>query len=73
MPVASWLQASFGAVLEELVADAELGRYFDLAEERRLVSSRPLGAWSLLNFALWHRYWIRDESLDPLLERAAAN
>jgi hypothetical protein len=24
--------------------------------------------WPVLNFALWHRYWIEQEPLEPLLE-----
>jgi asparagine synthase (glutamine-hydrolysing) len=29
---------------------------------------RHYGLWPILNFALWHRYWIEGESLDAVLE-----
>ena len=71
-PVVSWLQTDFGTILGELIDDPAIGQYFDTGAVRRLVDSGHFGAWSILNFALWHRYWIQGESLDPVLEKAAS-
>jgi asparagine synthase (glutamine-hydrolysing) len=70
-PVVSWLQKDFGTILGDLIDDPAIAQYFDVAAVRRLVESRHFGAWSILNFALWHRYWIQGRSLEPLLEKAA--
>ena len=68
-PVVSWLGAGFGALLRELLRDPELGRWIDPAATMRLLETGQIGAWPVLNFALWHRYWIRGEPLDDLIER----
>jgi asparagine synthase (glutamine-hydrolysing) len=70
-PVVSWLQTDFGTILGDLIDDPAIGQYFDMGAVHRLVKSGHFGAWSILNFALWHRYWIQGESLDPLLDKSA--
>jgi asparagine synthase (glutamine-hydrolysing) len=70
-PVVSWLGVRFGALLRELLGDPELARWIDPVATRELLESGQIGAWPVLNFALWHRYWIQGEPLDDLVERTA--
>jgi asparagine synthase (glutamine-hydrolysing) len=70
-PVVAWLAASFGALLRELLRDPELTRWIDPVATLRLLEAGQIGAWPVLNFALWHRYWIRGEPLDDLIGRTA--
>jgi asparagine synthase (glutamine-hydrolysing) len=73
-PVLQWLEADLGAVLGRLLHTEPIRRYFDVPTLERALSSRGerlkrhYGLWPILNFALWHRYWIEGESLDPILE-----
>ena len=69
-PVAAWLGGHFGSLLRELLEDPELRRWIDREAALRLLASGQIGAWPLLNFALWHRRWIRGEPLDDLIERS---
>jgi asparagine synthase (glutamine-hydrolysing) len=71
-PVVAWLAVSFGRLLRELLEDPELRRWIDPDATLRLLDSGKIGAWPVLNFALWHRHWIRGEPLDDLIERTAA-
>jgi asparagine synthase (glutamine-hydrolysing) len=68
-PVVSWLGVRFGALLRELLEDPELTRWIDRDATLRLLDSGQIGAWPVLNFALWHRYWIRGEALEGLIGR----
>jgi asparagine synthase (glutamine-hydrolysing) len=73
-PVLQWLGADLGAVLGGLLHSEAIRRYFDVPTLERALSSRGerlkrhYGLWPILNFALWHRYWIEGESLDAVLE-----
>ena len=71
-PVVSWLGVRFGALLRELLEDPELTRWIDRDATLRLLDSGQIGAWPVLNFALWHRHWIQGEPLEGLIERATA-
>ena len=55
-----------------------LRRYFDVAYLDRLLSTADPGSWEsgqilwpILNFGLWHKYWIEGESLEDLVSAAA--
>ena len=70
-PVGAWLQRRFGLMLDELL-DGAVARYIDAGAVRRLSATGQFDAWPILNLALWHRYWIEGEPLEPLVERVAA-
>jgi asparagine synthase (glutamine-hydrolysing) len=77
-PVLQWLGADLGAVLSRLLHTEPIRRYFDVPTLQRALSSRGerlkrhYGLWPILNFALWHYYWIEGESLDAILEPLVA-
>jgi asparagine synthase (glutamine-hydrolysing) len=70
-PVIAWLQQRFGRILDVLL-DGPIARYIDSDAVRRMNAAGQLNAWPILNLALWHRYWIEREPLEPLVERVAA-
>ena len=74
-PVVQWMGNRLGAVLAELGRTDTLRAYFDVpALEQALGggrdSKRPpsFAMWPIVNFGLWHRYWIEGERLEPLTE-----
>jgi asparagine synthase (glutamine-hydrolysing) len=77
-PVASWMHTRLGSLFRGMLDDAAVRRYFDVAELERAVGRdgtpgrHDLDLWPILNFALWHRYWIEGRSLDELIEPALA-
>jgi asparagine synthase (glutamine-hydrolysing) len=71
-PVVSWLQLRFGELLRELMAGGELDRYLNREATERLIADRQLGAWPILNFALWHHRWIEGRSIEDLIDRVMA-
>jgi asparagine synthase (glutamine-hydrolysing) len=71
-PVVSWLQQRFGDLLRELLREGELDPYIDRAATERMLDEGRLGAWPVLNFALWHHRWIEGRPLEEVIERVAA-
>ena len=77
-PVLQWLGTRLGTLLDQLIDDPEIARYFNVDALRRgLAEDTPrqrqnFGLWPVLNFALWHRYWIQGRELDDLVEPLAA-
>jgi asparagine synthase (glutamine-hydrolysing) len=72
-PVADWAGAELGLLFERLLAGDGLRAYFDVDALRRGVVDARSGRarfdlWPLINFALWHRYWIEGESIDDLVQ-----
>jgi asparagine synthase (glutamine-hydrolysing) len=73
-PILDWFQHKMGDLLASLLAGEAIRRYFDENAVRKLLAQHARGArnepvlWPVLNFALWHRYWIEQERLEPLLE-----
>jgi asparagine synthase (glutamine-hydrolysing) len=72
-PVVGWLGQRFGRLLRELLEDRELTRWIDRDATLQLLDSGQIGAWPILNFALWHRHWIQGEPLEDLIARATAH
>jgi asparagine synthase (glutamine-hydrolysing) len=73
-PILDWLHSTMGDLLASLLAGEAIRRYFDGNVVRELLDQHARGIrnesvlWPVLNFALWHRYWIEQEHLEPLLE-----
>jgi asparagine synthase (glutamine-hydrolysing) len=76
-PILEWFHSTMGDLLASLLAEDAIRRYFDGAVVRDLLEQHARGVrnepvlWPVLNFALWHRYWIEQEPLEPLLEPLA--
>jgi asparagine synthase (glutamine-hydrolysing) len=68
-PVNVWFERRLRPVMERLINEGHLASYFDLdVLRRRLGGEGRFALWPILNFALWHHYWIEDRPLGPLLE-----
>lgn len=76
-PVQDWLSSRMDKLLARLLTGDALRGYFDTRAVEELVARHARGArnqavlWPVLNFGLWHRYWIEREPLEPLLEPLA--
>jgi asparagine synthase (glutamine-hydrolysing) len=73
-PIMTWFGHRMGALLGSLLDEECVRGYFDpgalgaLIDEHQFgSSSREWVLWPVLNFALWHKYWIEDEALEPVL------
>lgn len=73
-PTSIWLRSWLGNVLRGLIQEEGIRRYFDVEEVQRLLHAHRVGGanneavlWPILNFALWHRYWIERERLEGVL------
>lgn len=71
-PVAEWVGSELGALFERLLATDGVRAYFDTDALRRGIGDARIGRerfdlWPVINFALWHRYWIENESIDDLV------
>jgi asparagine synthase (glutamine-hydrolysing) len=72
-PVASWLDAHMGQLFRNVMSDDAIRQWFDVDTLETVLArggakrNAHYGLWPILNFALWHRYWIEQESLDDLL------
>jgi asparagine synthase (glutamine-hydrolysing) len=65
-PVRKWMGSELGDVFRGLLDGEGLRRYFDTtalrtALDRDAGSARDPSLWPVLNFALWHRYWVEGE------------
>jgi len=69
-PVERWHRLRFGELLDDLLDNPELGRFIDVETTRSMIARDRLQAWPILNFALWHRYWVEGESLDEAVAAA---
>ena len=73
-PIQEWLGSRMDRLLARLLAGDALRCYFDTDAISELLARHARGArnqavlWPVLNFGLWHRYWIEGEPLEPLLE-----
>ena len=77
-PTSRWFAERHGDLLRDLMRQDGLRRYFDVAYLDRLLSTADPGSWEsgqilwpILNFGLWHKYWIEGESLEDLVSAAA--
>jgi asparagine synthase (glutamine-hydrolysing) len=73
-PVGDWLGSRLGTLFGRLLEDDCMREYFDVAPIESLLAKTQAGGsgggalWPIMNFALWHKYWIEGEPLEPLLE-----
>jgi asparagine synthase (glutamine-hydrolysing) len=73
-PILDWFYTRMGELLTSLLAGEAIRRYFNEDVVRELLDQHVRGMrnesvlWPVLNFALWHRCWIEEEPLEPLLE-----
>jgi asparagine synthase (glutamine-hydrolysing) len=76
-PILDWLNSRMGVLLGSLLTDEAIRRYFavdvvgELLEQHARGSRNESVLWPILNFALWHRYWIDQQRLEPLLDPLA--
>jgi len=77
-PIVRWFDSRLGSLLLGMLDSDGVRRYLvadTLAETLREHvngTKRNHGIlWPVLNFALWHRYWIEEAPLEPLLEPLA--
>ena len=75
-PISDWLFSKMGRVLPELMQGEGLRAHFDTAGLATVLHDHQSGKannewilWPILNFALWHRYWIEGKELEPLVDR----
>ena len=73
-PVVEWLGSDLGDVFDQLADADTLRAYFDVDALRDALGvgtggpgSASFALWPVVNFGLWHRYWIEGESLEPLV------
>jgi asparagine synthase (glutamine-hydrolysing) len=72
-PMASWLDAHMGQLFRSVMGDEAIQRYFDVQTLESVLArggearNAHYGLWPILNFALWHRYWIEQRPLDDLI------
>jgi asparagine synthase (glutamine-hydrolysing) len=73
-PVLDWLGTDFGALLGTLMKEDSIQQYFDVPTLTKALATkgdrakRHYGLWPIMNFALWHRHWIEQRPLEPLIE-----
>ena len=69
-PTSQWFAASHGALLKTLLGQDALRQYFNVDYLAGLLHAGDSTSWEsgqilwpILNFGLWHKYWIEGESL----------
>ena len=74
-PIAAWFGAHMGDLLEGMLDDEGIARYFDVDGVRTALAGHRTGKqrnefvlWPVLNFALWHRHWVQGENLEPVVD-----
>jgi asparagine synthase (glutamine-hydrolysing) len=77
-PTSEWFAAAHGGLLRDLMRQDALRAYFDIDYlERMLDTGDPTTwesgqiLWPILNFGLWHKYWIEGEPFEDLVSAAS--
>ena len=77
-PVSRWFAGRHGGLLRDLMREDALRAYFDIPYLESLLASADHDSWEsgqilwpVLNFALWHKYWIEGEPLDDIVGSVA--
>jgi asparagine synthase (glutamine-hydrolysing) len=77
-PTSQWFAAAHGGLLRDLMKQDALRAYFDVDYLQRVIDASDPQSWEsgqllwpILNFGLWHRYWIEGESFEDLVSEAA--
>jgi asparagine synthase (glutamine-hydrolysing) len=78
-PTSQWFFQAHGHLLRELILHDSLRAYFDVDYVGRLLATADRDSWEtgqilwpILNFGLWHKFWIEQQPLDDLLSLRAA-
>ena len=73
-PTSRWFAERHGGVLTDLMGQDALRAYFDVDYLARLLHEGDANhydyghiLWPVLNFGLWHKYWIEGEPLEDIL------
>jgi asparagine synthase (glutamine-hydrolysing) len=73
-PVSRWFAARHGQLLKKLMTQDTLRAYFDVDYLGRVVASADPSSWEsghflwpILNFGMWHKYWIEGEPLAEVM------
>jgi asparagine synthase (glutamine-hydrolysing) len=79
-PTSQWFAAAHGGLLRDLMSHDALRAYFDVDYLSRVLETADHDSWEsgqilwpILNFGLWHRYWIEGESFEDLVGEAAVS
>lgn len=74
-PTSQWFAGRHGDLLSELMRGDTLRSYFDVGYLARMLKATDAATWDygqilwpILNFGLWHRYWIEGDSLEGLID-----
>jgi asparagine synthase (glutamine-hydrolysing) len=78
-PTSQWFAAAHGGLLRDLMKQDALRAYFDVDHLARMLDAADPDSWEsgqilwpILNFGLWHKYWIEGESFEDLVGGASA-
>ena len=78
-PTSQWFGAAHGGLLRDLMREDALRAYFDVDYLGRVLERADHDSWEsgqilwpILNFGLWHKYWIEGEPFEELVGAAAA-
>jgi asparagine synthase (glutamine-hydrolysing) len=73
-PIGAWLDQQMGDLLLSFIDEDAVRCYFDADHLRATVASHRAGSrrafilWPVLNFVLWHKYWIEGEPLEERMD-----
>ncbi len=77
-PTSRWFAAAHGGLLRDLMRQDALKAYFDIDYLSRVLDAADPESWEsgqilwpILNFGLWHKYWIEGEPFEELVSSAA--
>lgn len=78
-PTSRWFAERHGALLTDLMGQDALRAYFDVDYLAGLLHANDANHWDsghilwpVLNFGLWHKYWIEGEQLEDLIGASAS-
>jgi asparagine synthase (glutamine-hydrolysing) len=72
-PVQDWLQSGLGTLFERLIDTDAMKTYFRpnvlrvALHKARNARGTQMRLWPVINFALWHRYWIEGDSIEEII------
>jgi asparagine synthase (glutamine-hydrolysing) len=77
-PTSQWFAAAHGGLLRDLMRQDALRAYFDVDYLGRILDAADPTSWEsgqllwpILNFGLWHKYWVEGEPFEDLVGQAA--
>jgi asparagine synthase (glutamine-hydrolysing) len=79
-PTSQWFGAAHGGLLRDLMRQDALRAYFDVDYLSRVMDQADHQSWEsgqilwpILNFGLWHKYWIEGEPFEELVGEASSS